>query len=218
MSLFKILIGSVLLLGVATPAAAKIYPDDFLIPEKRVEETTPTPVDDESPGEPFFFASDIPEGRLTRSDFIDAIATRLYDADAHDNCFGELVLSNSIDYSLLFNDVTLDPGYASSVCLGMRNGISNGYSDGSFRPNSQVTVAEAAQLFGDLGGLPLADSNHAPRQWPWYQRYINAVRAVDREFTMNPLDILTGAQLKRTLCVMKRYTPGLDPLDEFSNC
>lgn len=218
MSLFKILFGSVLLLGIATPAAAKIYPDDFLIPEKRVEEETPETEPEDDAEEGFFFASEIPYGPLTRSDFIDMIATRLYDADAHDNCFGDLVLSNTIDYSLLFNDVTLDPGYASSVCIGMRNGIMQGYADGTFRPTRPITAAEAAAVFGDLGGLPLADSNHVRRGAPWYERYMDAMRAVDRGFTMKPGDIVTGAQLKHMLCVLKRYTPGLDPLDEFGDC
>lgn len=212
------LCAALLLLGVPA-ASAKIYPDDFLIPERKpvVTEPEPTPPPP-SPSQPFFYASEIPNGRLTRAQFVDAVSTRLYDADAHDGCFGDLVLSEAYDYHLLFNDVSLDAPYASSICVPMRNGIVQGYSDGRFRPEKPVTVAEAAAVFGDIGGLPLADSNHVPRSWPWYQRYMNAMRAVDREFTMNPWDILTGAHLKHTLCVLKRYTPALDPLGEFTGC
>lgn len=199
--------------------AARIYPIDFLIYSRTPASTssapaTPAPA---PASQPFFFASEIPSGRLTRAQLVDAVATRLYTADEHDDCFGDLILSNNVDYDLLFADVSLDAPFATSICLGMRGGVAQGYSNGSFRPDRPVTVAEAAALFGDLGGLPLADSNHARRGAPWYERYMDALRAVDREFTMMPSDILTGAQLKHTLCVLKRYTPGLDPLGEFAS-
>ncbi len=213
-----------MLLSVAMPASAKIYPDDFLIPGRSTplpEEpagTDPREEAEPTPGEPFFFASEIKDGNLNRAEFADAVATRLYDADTHDNCFAELVLSENYDYQLLYDDVSLDAPYASSICLTMRNGITQGDPDGNFRPNAAITVAEAAATFGDIGGLPLRDSNHVVRGEPWYQRYMDAMRAVDREFTMRPSDIFTGTHLRHSLCVLKRYTRALDPLGEFSGC
>lgn len=198
---------------------AKIYPDDFLI--QPVETSSPFPTPQQEPpvaSEPFFYASEIQSGKLTRAQFIDAIATRLYDADAHDNCFGDLVLSETYDYSLLYNDVSLDAPYASSICLGMRNGLIVGYSDGNFRPNTMITVAEAAAVFGRIGGLPLRDSNHLRPREVWYQRFIDAMRAVDREFTMQPWETFTGAHVKHSLCVLTKITPELDPLGEFGGC
>ncbi|MSR87272.1 S-layer homology domain-containing protein [Candidatus Peribacteria bacterium] len=196
----------------APMAIAKFYPEDFMIPE------TFTPVTDPASDEPFFFASDIPTGKLTRAEFIDAIATRLYDADQHDSCFGGLILSESVDYNLLYIDVSLDASYASSVCVSLRNGVAEGFNDYTFRPTQNITVAEAAQMLSNVGGLPLRDSNHVMPWEPWHLRYMDAIRAVDREFTMQPGDVLTGKQLEHTLCVLKRYTSELDPMDEFTGC
>ncbi len=204
---------------------AKIYPDDFMVPETVPQEEEPMtpweptmPSADPTTSTPFFFASEIPSGPLTRAQFIDAIGTRMYPADHHDSCFGDLVLSDTVDYSLLFDDVSLDAPNASSVCVMMRGGVLRGYSDGTFRPGNRITVAEAAAMLATLGGIPLRDSNHVMPWEPWHQRFMDAMRNVDREFTMKPGDILTGAQLRHSLCVLKRYTPQVDPLDEFTGC
>ena len=220
MRFFTQLSAAALAVALSCPVAlAKIYPDDFMIPARQPVQAAPTPAptpkNANASGDSFFFASEIPDGKLTRAEFADAIGTRLYDADAHDNCFGDLILSEAIDYSLLYNDVSLDAPYASSVCVDMRNGIAQGFNDYTFRPNQQIKVSEAAGMLGDIGGLPLRDSNHVTAGEPWYQRYMDAIRSVDREFTMRADDILTGRELKHTLCVLKRYTPALDPLDEF---
>lgn len=221
---------SMVALVINVPSAfAKIWPDDFVIPENTVSSSSSSSSSTSSvssmpdsgtaePSEPFYFASEIPAGRLTRAQFADALATRLYDADAHDNCFGELVLSSTYNYNLLFSDVSLDAQYASSICLLMRNGITQGLSDGSFRPDRAITVAEAAAMLANVGGLPLRDSNHMRPGEAWYQRFMDAIRAVDREFTMRPSDIMTGAQLEHTMCVLKKYTREMDPLNEFTEC
>ncbi len=228
MRLFVRLSTAAMVVALSVPSAlGKLYPDDFMIPGRldsigSSSSSTPSmpssPSDPTEPSEPFYFASEIPEGRLTRAQLADAIATRLYDADSHDNCFGDLVLSEAYDYNLLFNDVSLDAPYASSICVLMRNGIIQGLSDGSFRPDRAVTVAEAAGMLAGIGGLPLRDSNHMRTGEAWYQRFMDAIRAVDREFTMRPSDILTGTQLQHTMCVLKQYTPELDPLNEFTGC
>lgn len=218
--LSKLCLGA-LSLSLAVPSGfAKIYPDDFLIlPPQDTSAPAPSPSPaPSSPSQPFFFASEIPDGRLSRAQLADALATRLYTADAHDDCFAGLILSNTVNYDLLYNDVSLDAPYATSICLGMQNGIARGYADGAFRPNQMVTVAEAAESLTSLGGTPLRDSNHVRPGEPWYQRFMEAMRAVNREFTMKPTDIMTGVQLRHSLCILKRMTPALDPLDEFTGC
>ena len=213
MKLFSTLSLGAVLVTLAVPSAfAKIYPDDFQIQPvpssiassssssssssavppvpMTVRETPP------APSQPFFYVSDIPNGRLTRSQFVDALATRLNDADAHDKCFAGLVLSENFDYQLLFSDVSLDAPFASSACVLMRTGIMQGYSNGMFRPDRQITVAEAAAMLGDIGGMSLRDSNHMRFGEAWYQRYMDAMRGVDHQFTMAPQEIMTGAQLR----------------------
>lgn len=211
---------AVLLSLLSTPSAfAKIYPDDFMLPESMIEEESSSSVsspseEDDALTSPFFFASEIPEGRMTRAEFIDAIATRLYDADAHDTCFGDLVASETVDYNLLFNDVSLDATYASSVCVLMRSGLARGMQDGNFRPDQTLTAADAAGVLARLTSeIRPMKGNEA-----WYVRYMEVMRSLDREFTMRPADAFTGAELKHSLCVLKDRVPELDPLEEFTGC
>ena len=214
----------VLILTLAAPSgSARIYPHDFLLPVplplQRIPSSSSTmPERTNVSSEPFFVASEIPAGKLTRAQFIDAIATRLYDVDAHDYCFRNLVLSETVDFDLLLNDVSPNMSYATSVCVTMLGGLIRGYSDGTFRPNNPITVAEAAAIFGHIGGLPLRDSNHMKSKEAWYQRYMDAMRSIDREFTMQPGDVMTGAQLRHALCVLEQHTPELDPMGEFNGC
>lgn len=219
MYLLKKLSIGVLLMSMSVPSGfAKIYPDDFLLPgtDSPVADPAGTApeVDYEFATDPFFFASDIPEGTLTRAEFIDAIATRLYDADMHDNCFANLVMSESADYELLFRDVSLDDSYASSVCVLMANGTLRGYSDGTFRPHAMMTAAEASLLLNRIALWVRPPTNREN----WYDPSMQAIRSLDREFTLRPQDVVTGRQLRHTLCVLKRQTPQLDPLDEFTGC
>lgn len=168
----------------------------------------------EAPSEPFYYSTAIPDGGLTRSQFIDAVTTRLYDADAHDRCFADLVLSNDVNYTHLFRDMTLDGENSTSICLGMRGGLAQGYSNGNYRPNDLITAAEGAAILGDVGGYFLRDSNHVRRGEPWYDRYMEALRNADREFTLRPGDIFTGQKLRQTLCNLKSRIREYDPLNE----
>lgn len=167
----------------------------------------------EAPGEAFYYSTAIPLGGLTRSQFIDAVATRLYDADTHDRCFADLILSD-VNYTRLFRDVTLDTKNATSICLGMRGGLAQGYTNGNYGPNDMITAAEGAAILGDVGGYFLRDSNHVRRGEPWYERYMEALRNADREFTLQPGDIFTGRMLRQTLCNLKGRVRQYDPLNE----
>ena len=213
----------VLTLGVPF-ATAKIYPDDFLVPGQTMSSSSSSMSSSswsntsDTSGTPFFFASDIPSGKLTRAQFVDALATRLYDSEQHDNCFVDLIISNTVDYSLLFTDVPLTAPVATSLCVAMNNGFMKGYSDGYFRSSKLITAAEAAAALTKISGIAHRDSNHMQKGEAWYARFMEAVRSMDREFTLRPGDMVTGAQLKHTLCVLKRGTPAVDPLGEFNDC
>lgn len=133
---------------------------------------------------------------LSRSDFIDAIANRLYDADAHSNCLAALGFSET--YSLLYRDVPVDAPYATSVCLAIRSGVMRGDHTGNFRPEDRITAAEAAQVLARIFlNVPPAKSTEA-----WYAPAMQAIRSVDREFTLEPGDVVTGNQLNHTLCTL----------------
>ncbi len=209
---------ALLVLTILTPtASAKIYPDDFMLWDTRDTTATPTPPHTSIPVPPptISMASPIPSGRLTRGQFIDAIATRLYDSHAHATCFGDLVGKTLINYRLLFNDVSVGDRIATSVCVMMKSGVVRGSGGGNLSPGRLLTAAEAATVFARLTGAPM----RAPKAHEaWYQRSMEAMRSIDREFTFRPGDIITGPQLQHMMCVLKRSTPQIDPLGEFEGC
>ena len=96
----------------------------------------------------------------------------------------------------------------------MRNGWVQGFRDGTFRPDQMVTASEVAAVFVQVAGIPHRDSNHMVGKEAWYQRFMDAMRSVDREFTMHAWDAITGAHLKHELCVLRGMAP-VDPLEEF---
>jgi hypothetical protein len=53
---------------------------------------------------------------------------------------------------------------------------------------------------------------------PWYQPFMDAMRSVDREFTLRAWDAVTGTHLKHEMCVIKDRAPEVDPLNEFNGC
>lgn len=156
----------------------------------------------------------IPQGVLTRAQFIEAIASRLYGAQMHDACFAEIASSLPVRYSLLFRDVSRDSPEALAVCVAMRNGLLRGHSDGTFRPRHAITAAEAAAILTRLA----LTVRPARRNEPWYAPAMEAMRRVDPEFTMQPREAFTGAHLRHALCILRRHTPAVDPVGEFTGC
>lgn len=62
-----------------------------------------------------------------------------------------LVRSLSCRYTFVgtdskFPDVEKDKWYAEYITFAVKNGWINGYSDGTFRPNANITRAEAAKI------------------------------------------------------------------------
>lgn len=223
-----LVVGFAAFCSVAT-ASAKIYPDDFRVdllnqPMQASTDTAPPAYggtgdsEEAAAAEDFFYVAPLPEGVLTRSDVLEALATRLYQARDHDKCFDDLVRSSvfsagTVSYELLFPDVSIESPTASSVCVGLRTGIARGYRDGTFRPDQPMTVAEVAVL---LARVSLNKSWLGVHGAPWYEPSMQAIREVDREFTMRPADRITGKQLQHLLCVLSTHAP-LDPLGEFRN-
>ena len=96
--------------------------------------------------------------------------------------------------------------------VGVRSGVVRGYRDGTFRPNEPMTVAEASVL---LARMSLDKNWLGVGKEAWYKPSMDAIREVDREFTMQPGDIITGRQLKHLFCILSNRAP-LDPLSEFT--
>lgn len=169
----------------------------------------PVPMDDEMSGADMM-VSDMPgEGTLTRAQFAEAIATRLYTVDAHMTCFGEL--AGTMNFELLFKDVPVDSSYASSVCLMMLNGLMKGSTDMLFHPSSRVTAAEAAAVFSRLALMPRSQRVGEA----WYERYMEAMRSVDAEFTLRAWETFEAKHLRHTMCIYGEFLPQIDPMGEF---
>lgn len=206
-----------MLAAIAVPVSAKIYPDDFLYPSGYGTRSQPAMGvrDVTAPVmEPMPPSWGIPQGVLTRAQFIDAIASRLYSGQMHDECFAEIASSLPVRYSLLFRDVAIDAPEASSVCVAMQSGLLRGHSDGTFRPRHAITAAEAAAILARLA----LTVRSLRRGEAWYAPAMEAMRRVDAEFTMQPAEVFTGAHLRHALCILRRSTPAVDPLGEFTGC
>ena len=62
-------------------------------------------------------------------------------------------LPASASYSASFSDVSADAWYADYVSLCATYGIINGYEDGTFRPEADITRAEFMKLLATIGEL-----------------------------------------------------------------
>lgn len=214
----RLLAGSMALM-IGIPSVMAKFPSDFVVNgqptsaavQTRTHTTTHPVVSDDS--ESVFFPSDIPNGPITRGQFIDAIGSRLYDTDAQGTCFADLVSKPEADYTLLFNDMYITQPLAISVCVMMHNGLVRGSSN-MLHPNQYMPAAEAAAVFSRLS---TAIRNPQGRE-PWYQRYMETMHKIDPKFNLKPDDILTGAELRDMICVLKHKTPQLDPMGEFTGC
>ena len=218
LSLPKLSAGALVLLFGIPSVSAKFYPDDFLI-SVPVAVTTPVQVETNfspsfSDTSPLFFPSDIPDGPLTRGQFIDAVGSRLYDTDAQGTCFADLVSRLTPNYHLLFNDLSISQPLALSACSTMKNGLVRG-SSAMLRPDQLMPVSEAAAVFSRLS---FNGTRNPHGNEPWYQRYMENMRSLDHNFTLQPGDILTGAELRNMFCMLKQSTPQLDPMGEFTGC
>lgn len=205
-------------------ASAKIYPYDFApamdvyMNMEESEDVMPMPILapllDGADIDPTFFeefaVSDVPEqGTLTRAQFAEAIATRLYGANGHVTCFEEL--AGTINFDHLFKDVPVDASYASSVCLMMHNGLMRGGSDMLFRPNQTITAAEAATVFSRIALIPRDER----RNEAWYERYMEAMRSIDPEFTLRPWESFRAENLRHVMCIYGDFLQQMDPRMEF---
>lgn len=84
----------------------------------------------------------MPEGTVTRAEFIKIILESAmgtgYASKIRNNC-----------QESYFTDITYNQWFFSYVCFAKRNKMIDGYSDGTFRPNNNITFAEAAKIIGN---------------------------------------------------------------------
>lgn len=76
------------------------------------------------------------------------------------------------------NDIPKDSSMAKTIGLAAKLGIINGYADGAFKANAEVTRAEfATMLVKALGLTPLDDSDFKDTQGHWAADAISTLKA-----------------------------------------
>ncbi len=110
---------------------------------------------------------------LSRAAFVQLVIDHLYTQEQIDGCFWDIASSTPPTFTLLYSDVPVTASYAKQVCVAFRDGFARGYKDGSFRPNQEVTFAEASKIIARANHLmPYAD---AEMQLPWYRSYAESL-------------------------------------------
>lgn len=121
------------------------------------------------------------QGPVTRGDFVKRVVDTLYEPAVIANCFSKLSPSQ---YRLLFTDVSVTHPAAAELCIAMRAGIIQGYSDGSFRPARPLNFAEASKIITRAMGVKRIEGLSG--DMPWFATYVKALEyrgAIPRTIT-----------------------------------
>lgn len=110
------------------------------------------------------------QGPVSRLEFTMAVVARFYDNADLERCFDDLAPSYPAFFTHLFPDVDTEEWYAQRLCVAMRVGLVQGYSDGTFRPFAAINAAEASKILSRAYGI--ADGSEAQ----WYAGPMAAMR------------------------------------------
>jgi len=131
---------------------------------------------------------------LTRAEFTALVVEKMYTQNELDRCYWDIASSVPPMFTLVFTDVHVGDRFAKHICVAMRDGIVDGYADGSFRGERQINFAESAKILSRA--YALAPYAHLERGAPWYRAHVQALAAKGAIPTsINRLDqLMTGAQ------------------------
>lgn len=95
---------------------------------------------------------------MTRASFAAELVRSMYSPEQIEQCFWSIAPKKPATFTLVFTDVSVDDAYAPEICIAMRDGLVNGYVDGSFHPGLPVTFADASVMLSRAFVLsPYAD-------------------------------------------------------------
>lgn len=112
-----------------------------------------------------------PKALINRAEFTKILVGAFYPGEANG--------------SECFRDVTTQ-WFSAEVCFAKAKGIVVGYSDGTFRPETNVNLAEAAKIITRAAKLTVDTSTYSPAA-PWYAPFIGTLttkRAIPATFTV----------------------------------
>lgn len=96
-----------------------------------------------------------PERKINRAEFTKIVLEAQFSRDEIDGC---------VDAS--FSDVNKEDWFATYVCLAVKKGIINGYSDNTFRPGREISFVEAAKI------IVIALGSSTEPNEVWYRPYV----------------------------------------------
>lgn len=110
---------------------------------------------------------------ITRAEFTALLVRARYGAASIGNCYWDITSVHPPRFELLFRDVPVDHEYAPEICVAMRDGLVRGYGDDIFRPDAQITFADASKILARSHGLtPWADPSKPTH---WFDPYVVAM-------------------------------------------
>ncbi len=105
----------------------------------------------EHPGERRVFW---PESSVTRAEFVKMTVQALYPETQIASCMDDEANLTRYGLGMVFWDVPRDAWFAPSACTAWSHHLVSGYSDGSYRPDRTITLAEGAKILAVGFGLP----------------------------------------------------------------
>lgn len=110
------------------------------------------------------------DATVTRRDLVLMTLHRIYPNRDFGRCFEWIAPSLPIKYTKLFADVLLTDASAEAFCGAMVMGLISGQPDGSLKPDTEVSLAEAAKVISRGFGI-YQFGRIDPPHFPWYIQY-----------------------------------------------
>lgn len=155
-----------LLIAAYAPTAHAAFQEDLFDRDARMEADTPVEaVEEVTVNMPLTLQTE-----LTRGEFTALVVERLYTQSEIDSCYWDIASNLPPRFTLVFTDVHVNDRYAKHICIAMRDGLTRGYSDGSFRSTKKINFAEGSKIVSRAWALAPYAELHA--RGPWYQEYV----------------------------------------------
>jgi hypothetical protein len=103
-----------------------------------------------------------PDERINRAEFTKIIVKANFTTEAIDTC----------ESNDLFSDVTQSDWFADFICIAKKDGVIDGYPNGTFDPSAYVNFAEAAKIVVGAFGI---ETNPEDYLGAWWKPYVFAL-------------------------------------------
>lgn len=122
-----------------------------------------------------------PDNTINRAEFTKIIIESTYDPAEINACLPSLTSPPNSNLTIppspisqLFLDVPAQEStwFSKYICLAKQNNIIKGYDDGTFKPEQEINVAEAAKILIETG---LTTSYYSQQSQTWYEDYLIAL-------------------------------------------